>query len=267
MKKILLTAAMLCLTASLSLAAGLNLYWNSSIQCPASPTADNINQDWDCVTLPDANTGSFIIVGSFMPNLPIVGFTGIDCVIDGQTPGDVPAWWQMGNVGACREASILPGAPTGTLTAPCAGTASTRLWTTTASGGLTAFQTALYPPPLPLDPPAANRFRIKVAYSLAGPRANPLNVLVQYNAFNLTIDTNNSAVDVENGVEFACAGCEVGATMVFNQVYTVGAVAEDFITNQLTNRCITWQGGAGAGVCAATPARNSTWGQVKSLYR
>lgn len=266
MKKVLLTGMMVCLTASMALAAGVNITWNpNNYNCLSSAV---VNTDWDCATVPGANDGFHNIVLSFMPSKAIVGFNGVSAVIDGQTPGDVPAWWQMFNDGSCRAASIVPGAPPSAPTAPCLGNSTTKLWSAgTPAGGLSAYQTTLYPPPAPLPAPAANRFRIKLGYATASNRALPLVITTQYNTFNLTIDTFGSAVEEAAGVTDPCAGCAVGATLVLNEMYIVGSVDDDTMTTPISNQCITWQGGAGTGVCAATPARNTTWGQVKSLYR
>jgi hypothetical protein len=261
MKKILLTGMMLCLTASMAMAAaGLNLYWNpASSQCPVAPGASNTDVTFTCDNNDDALP---YMVLSFTPGTALVGFRALSVVMDGQTPGDVPAWWQIYNAGSCRPNSISTGVQyTPNPTAPCVGNGTTKLWTALPSGGMTAYQTALYPPPLPLPAPAPNRFRIKAGFSMGSGRANPLVVTTQYNAMYVLIDAANT-VDVG-----ACAGCADGATIVLNEIYIVGSGATETITAPLTNRCITWQGGSGASVCDATPARNSTWGQVKGLYR
>jgi hypothetical protein len=256
MKKILLTGMMLCLTASMALASGLNFTWATSDQCPTTPIA---NQTWDCVTMPGANDGSFFLVVSVMPNIAVVGFNALDFRIDGQSVGPVPAWWQMFNAGSCREASITPVVRnTGTFLAPCAGSATTKLWTTAAYGGMGAW-TIL-----------GNRFNTVIGFATAANRTVNLSTTTQYNVCNLVLDTNNSAADPDNAI-VECAGCAEGMTLVLNQITLNGSAAPDAVTQVGTTvgaqQCITWQGGSGAGVCAATPARNTTWGQVKSLYR
>jgi len=264
MKKVLLAGMMLCLTASMAFAyAGLQMTWNpNNYDCLSVPVT---NVDWDCVTVPGANGGFHKIVISFRTDKQLVGFNGVSAVIDGQTVGDVPAWWQMFNEGSCRSLSLVPGLPPANPTAPCAGDRTTRLWSAgTPVGGLTAYQTALYPPPAPLPAPLPNRFRIKLGYGTAGNRALPLVTTTQYNAFNLTIDTFNSTVE-EGVVTDPCAGCEVGVTLLLSEIYIVGTADDDVLTLSINNQCITWQS-AIAFLCY-TPARNSTWGQIKSLYR
>jgi hypothetical protein len=178
--------------------------------------------------------------------------------------GEVPAWWQLYNIGSCRPNSIYPGLPPIAPAAPCAGNQTTKLWSAgPPSGGIIAYQTTRYPPPAPLPAPAPSRFRIKMGYATASGRTAPLVTTQQYNTFNLTIDTYNSAIE-EGGVTTPCAGCDVGVSLVLSEIYIVGAAATETITAPLANTCITWQGGANN---CYTAARNSTWGQVKSLYR
>jgi hypothetical protein len=261
MKKILLTGMMLCLTASFALASGLNFNWNTTTQCP---TVQNANMTWDCLD-PGANDGDFFMVCSVMPNIAVVGFNALDARIDGQSVGPVPAWWQGFNPGSCREAAFTPGLPPTTPTAPCAGNATTKLWTTAAYGGMGAW---VYD--------ASNRFHTVVGFATAANRAANLVVTTQYNAFNIEVLTTNS-LDVPesspgagDGI-VACAGCAEGMTLVLNQIGLYGSGAEDQVTLPGTTvgakLCIEWQGGSGPGVCSATPSRNTTWGQVKSLYR
>jgi hypothetical protein len=261
MKKILLTGLVLCLTASVSLASGLNVNWNTSKQCPVAQTG---NLTWDC-NGPSANDGVFYIVCTVMPTIAVVGFNALDARIDGQSVGAVPAWWQAFNPGSCREAAFTPGVIDVNPTAPCAGTATTKLWTTAAYGGMGAWV---------FD--GANRFHTVVGFATAANRVANLSTTTQYNAFHVAMATTNSmyvAPDPDNAIDeiLACAGCSEGMTLVLNQIGLYGSGAEDQVTLPGTTvgatLCLTWQGGAGAGVCSATPSRNTTWGQVKSLYR
>jgi len=213
MKKIVLTGMMVCLTASMAMAAGLNFYWNPAglNQCPTVPVAPgNLDQTWDCTVPVDANTGAFVAVGSFTPSKNLLAFNSIAVVIDGQSAGDLPAWWEGFNDGSCRQNSWGIALSTATATAPC-----TKLWTAAPTGGLGAWQTALNPPPLP-PAPGANRVRIKFIYAMTSARVN-LNVTKEYNAFSLTMDTNNSIDDPDAGIT-ACAGCNVGLSLVLNEI-------------------------------------------------
>jgi hypothetical protein len=67
-----------------------------------------------------------------------------------------------------------------------------------------------------------------------------------------------------------CAGCGVGACLVLNSVELVrlpGAPGGDATLTQPAeagSNFANWQSGA---ACVAVPARNRSWGQIKSLYR
>jgi len=259
MKKLMLAGLLLCLTASMALAAtpGLNFTWNEAAngKCLAAIIA---NEDWDC-TIEGANDGAFQAVGSFTPPVAIAGFSAMGALVDGQTAAEMPAWWQSVNAGSCRQNAVQSGV--GVKGSPC----TVSLWPGTAYGGIGAWQTALYPPPAPNNAPLPNRLRIKVGYAMSASTVNLLTTN-EYSTFVLNMDTTNSMDDPANSI-VACAGCSVGMTLVLNQIEAVGTAGSVFITDQKVNRCITWQGGAGANVCSVTPVRNTTWGNVKSLYR
>ena len=75
----------------------------------------------------------------------------------------------------------------------------------------------------------------------------------------------------------SCAGCLTPVCIVLNSVNVVAGTSANIKlsgpTNGIDSNVATWQGGAGVstllgqGCPAATPNRNTTWGQVKSLYR
>lgn len=258
MKRIPLTCALLCLAVSPAAAGGLNFNWNTSKQCPAVQTG---NWNFDC----DNNDEVMYMVASVTPNIALVGFNGMDAWIDGQSVGSIPAWWQAFNPGSCREAAFSPGVIDVDPTAPCAGSATTRLWTTQAYGGMGAWWYT-----------APNRIRFVLGFATPGYRAANLSTTTQYNAFHVTVVTTNTvhvAPDPDNGIAEAipCAGCELGVTLSLFRVGLYGSSAEDQVYlpggAAAATGCITYNGGAGAGACGATPARNATWGQLKSLYR
>jgi hypothetical protein len=86
--------------------------------------------------------------------------------------------------------------------------------------------------------------------------------------FRLTV---SNAASVGTG---SCSGCTQGACIVLNEIHLEGAndlSPSDFlrVTTPLNGRnYVAYQPGAPAG-CGiyATPARNRTWGALKSLYR
>jgi len=253
MKKILLTGMMLCLLATSAFAVGgLNFNWSASSACPAIATA---NQTWDCAG-PSANAGTFYWIASVVANVAVPGFNAMDARIDGQFTAAPPAWWTM----ECRPTSFVPGTPSYPLSASICGTSA--IWNGTPYGGVGVWQN---------DP--GNRFHTVIGFATALNRVANLSLTIQYSVFHVRMNTSNSLyvpADPDNEIEEVplCVGCDMPATLVLNQIGLYGSGPEDQVTLPgVTQQCITWQGGAGPGVCAATPARNTTWGQVKSLYR
>jgi len=259
MKKIVITALMLALTATLAAASGLDFQWSTSQNCPTTATGT-----WTFACNTNSNVEYMVACG--MPNVALVGMNAMDARIDVQTANAIPAWWQGFNAGACRQAAFSPSVLPSALTlSGC----TQRLWTTDAYGGIGAWA---------ID--GANRFHIVVGYATAGNRVANLSTTARYNAFQIAVLASNTVADPgdpDNGIDpvVPCAGCADGATLVLNQItyYGNGTVASDAIvaplapTSAINGQCLLYNGGAGSGACGATPARNTTWGQVKSLYR
>jgi hypothetical protein len=190
---------------------------------------------------------------------------GIEVVIDAQSNGDMPDWWQSYNAGTCRATNFGASGMIAPVSLPCL-----VLWTAAPNGGINAFQTADYPPGTPFPDPAPNRLRIKVAMGTALGRTTLLNTTKQYHAFTMSMNTGKSIDDPLNDPPVvACVGCDVPVSLVLNQIGLYADAIQDYVTAPLANRCITWQGGSNTPLegCTATPARNTTWGNVKSLYR
>jgi hypothetical protein len=69
----------------------------------------------------------------------------------------------------------------------------------------------------------------------------------------------------------ACTGCSTPVCIVLNSIkldQNVGTPGGDkFVSVPAMRNVATWQGGIGTDCYLATPARNTTWGLVKALYR
>jgi hypothetical protein len=255
MKTTLVACALLGFAAVPAAAGSLNFNWNTSKQCP---TVETHNWNFDC----DNNDTVMYMVASFTPNIAVVGFNAMDARIDGQTVGAIPAWWQAYNPGSCREAAFTPGVIDVNPTAPCSGTATTRLWTNQTLGGLGAW---IYD--------SSSRLHFIVGVGMDPPRATNLSTAKQYNAFHIAVATTNTihvAPDPAHGIDevLACDGCCRGMTLVLTQIGLYGSGAADQLYYGMTpyeTETITYQGG-GAGRCTV-PVRNTTWGQLKGMYR
>ena len=238
-KALLLCGALLAVSASIASAAGINLSYTG---CGAAGIA---NKTFACT----ANTGSDVMVASYVAPDGTQGITGMEAVIDLQSAAaTLPAWWQFKNVGACRQTALAV-APNG---ASCDGD----YWAGQASGGVTAYITPYAT--------AANRARLLIIYAVPSTLAAPVDADVEYFAFTATV---SHVKTVGTG---SCAGCSDPVCIVLNEIkLTQGVGIGDFrIQNPADRNYVSWQGGVVAGGCpAATPARNATWGSVKSLYR
>jgi hypothetical protein len=250
MKKLLLSVILLALTASVALAGNLNINYGGGCWSDGTPLAA---KTFACTS----NTGNMQMTGSFIPTVHKTDWLGMTAILDGHTIEGVnlPDWWQLFNTGACRQASLsVSGDFTGSPQVGCVDPFSGL-----AAGGIGAYQTTLYPPPFPLNAPPPNRFRLKIAYGLTGEYALPVDG-TEYYAFRVTVN-NLKTVGTPS-----CAGCLTPLTMILEEIVSVSLVhGNETITLPAGNNCLTWQGGGPS--CGETPALNSTWGQVKSLYR
>jgi hypothetical protein len=260
-KMLLISCAMLALTATAALAGGLNFNWG--FECYTDgPITDKV---WACnsnsngtLTVPTYHT----MTVSFKPTVSHEIVIATDVVIDGQTTALViPAWWQFANSGACRINALSNNSGYGGTMASCSD----------AFGGLGSGGVTYYGDPsvatIPTPQPIGNRARIKATWAIAAASAQPVDASIEYFAMNIKV-TNEKT----NGVigTTKCDGCLTPMNWVLNSIvpaYTdAGVLSDEVINTPIANQCIAWQGG-GTGLCAATPAKNTTWGQVKSLYR
>lgn len=250
-KAILLCGMLLAITASAASAAGVNFAWNN---CYGDGGVSNAN--FACNT----NSGSGLAVGSYVtPAAGVNGVTGIEVVVDLATASPtLPAWWQLFNVGACRQTALSINAIINPLDVVCQD-----YWAGQATPGIAAYQVGLYGP---------NTARIKAAVAIPAGTQSAVAGNTEYFAFNLGL---SHAKTVGTG---ACAGCNIAACLVLNTIKVATPVAADDVKlsgggTAPGSDAITWQGGAGVSSTlgtscpSATPTQNKTWGQIKSLYR
>jgi len=243
-KLLLLTCALLAISASLAFAQdpnGITLGWSS---CGA--TATQANRNFTC----DDNSVVHNLVGSFVPANGTTEFAGISALVD-VTSGPVtpyPAWWDFQQ---CRAGSnnMQSVASLGFCTNNPYNAAGLQ------GGGVVGDSQS-----------GPNRRRYQLDWS----RSEPGTVLAgqRNSAFLLQI---NSAKTIDEGFG-VCAGCATPMCLVFNrlEVYIFGTPSlHSVIENESVRQWATWQGGAvgGNGCPAETPAKSATWGSVKALYR
>jgi len=259
MKKILLlTGVLLALTYSLASAAvGLDMAWSG---CPV--TLSNPTDITDPCT---DDGGLYLFAMSFNPPAGITKLSAETFLVDVQTSEAVlPDWWHvedanatLGTPAGCRFGSFgFATTNTGMTTATCK-----NYWGTSPQAGTTIWFPGVNGP---------NRTRLYGAFARGSASAAAVNAGTEYFAGTGFFDTNHATP--ANGI---CQGCQFGACIVWNYLLLqqpVGTPGGDFTVESVNvRRHLTWQGAVGVspgvGCPAATPVRNATWGQVKSLYR
>jgi len=244
MKKVLICAALVALAAGTASAAGLNLGWN---ECPSGGSYLH-----DMAFACTSNSGAEIIIGSYIPPAGLLEVNGNEMVLDLQTnQAALSPWWNMGTASGCVGRTTTP-----VLTD--FGFASlfgcTDYWGPAggASGGggyLPAYG-------------GPNRARIVMVAAILEANATALDPGTEYYSFKVII-SNARTVGSPN-----CPGCTDAACIVLNSIkitQNVSQSANPTVTNPAVSNFVTWRGGLGN--CQVTPARNTTWGSVKALYR
>jgi len=244
-KTLLMTGALLALTAGLALAGagGLNLGWGDCQGLPAT-----LNRTFACNT----NAGTInSLVGSYLAPSFVTAASANEIVVDIQSGGaTLPAWWGMRASGTCRTtASLL-------INLDFTGGPFTCFdyWGGGASGGISE------------DPPVGNRARIKLLGALPAGSPSITGIAEGTETYSFKMNVNNAKTV---GL-CSCAGCLEGVCLVLNsiKINQAGGVGDKFVSAPATRNFATWQGGIPSTDCyGATPAKNTTWGSVKALYR
>jgi hypothetical protein len=252
-KTLLLCGALLALTASTAFATSgtVQLTWND-----CGPDGGVASTTWPCTANSTALTR---FVGSFSSSKQMDFFVAQDVTVDAQFgAASVPDWWQMGDAPACRAGSFSLSLDTSSL--PGAGASCPDTWDAGASAtGLIT----LYEPGFG----GANRVRVKLAIARSATDGVTLSAGQEYTSFILRF---NRAKTVGTP---SCAGCNTPVSIVLNSIILynnppaqVEADAWTLFAPGPSGNCSQGNGGD-LGTCAATPARNKTWGAVKALYR
>jgi hypothetical protein len=242
-----LGAAALALFSSPSSAAGINLAWDD---CGSAGVA---NKAFLC----DTNTGGFNLIGSFVPPAGVTKLSGNEIVIDFTSgAAAIPEWWKFKTASTCRQTA---------LSVSFGSYPSTACYDYGLDVGAPSGSIASYTTPFTHDPqgvPAANWARIKLIWAVGASVAGPVNPPTEYYSFKLTM---SAAKTVGSPI---CAGCETPVCVVLNMIRLTQppGLGNFDLSDVIGSKFATWQGGAGAD-CQAVPAKSTTWGQIKSLYR
>jgi hypothetical protein len=242
-KASLLCVALLALSATSAFAGGLNLGWNNCVG-----DGGTSNKSFACAS----NTGSNVMVASFIPTMTSSTVNGNEIVVDLQAAGSsLPAWWQFKNAGTCRSTSLSV-----SPTVPATAVNCVDEFAGQATAGIGAYNIGFG---------GANRARLVIAEAV--PASALTSVAPGSEYFSINVAVSNSKT-VGTG---ACAGCTTPVCIVLNSIKLTagGGLLDEFIGNVAVSNSVTWQGGAidGNGCPLAVATHNTTWGAVKSLYR
>ena len=242
MKKTLLFAGLiLALTASFAMAAGVSVNWKNA--CWGEEPLTNLT--WTCTTNSNLNIR---MTTSFKLDADYPGFVGVGVYMEGMVEAvAVPDWWELSNVNAtdCRyglmtvsaDGSGLPNGGVDVCFDP---------WQGSGSGGLGLYSWD------------GNRLHANAVWAVGV--AVPLAANTEYFALTFRV----SAPKTVN----SCTGCLTPAIWAVNKMGICEMAQTIYLADAYAdgNQCVTWQ--SSTLPCAApVPARNTTWGQVKSLYR
>jgi hypothetical protein len=240
---LLATLLVFVLHASTAVAAGFDLNWDA---CAADGRVSN--KDFAC----DTDDGSHTMVASFVLDQPLTGLFLAEAVLDLIVAGNqpVPEWWDIND---CRMFALYADVTYNPASVNCDD------W----PGGLDGAAMSGYTSAGTIAPgDSASHRRMTVI----GGASAPVDLVADqdYFVFNLVLG-NSSTVDPG-----ACAGCTVPVCIVLNSITLRTMTFQELatLTTPVTpgGNFVTWQGGTGAN-CLAVPAKRTTWGAVKSLYR
>ncbi len=243
---LLVVVLLLILGASAAQAATASLSWGPT--CWSDPGHTNLAA-FACNT----NTGEVIMTVSFTPDQDIAHFCRLGLTLYATAWGqlDIPDWWKLGT-GQCRS---------GTMSVSVDFSAAPQVGCTDAWAGRNAFPIvdSYVTTPTPDDP---NHYYPPVARLEAEAVIDPVD------APHLTAGTEYYGMQVR--VSYlrtvgagACAGCShpLNWDLVSVALYDCDGSSQVAGPDYQANGSLTWDPGM------ATPARNPTWGAIKSLYR
>ncbi len=250
-KSLLLAGLLLVLVAPMAMAGGANITWGdgcwSDLQVNLQTFACNNNS-----TSLRFRMGVSAMIDTDMPD-----FLGVGIYLEGKTSvATMPDWWMLDS-GQCRNQTANPSfteAFAGTLT-NCAD-----LFGGGGGGGVGAYIDYL----TPASGYDANRAQLNAAWSVPDPMDFPPAQEFLIGEFIINAYKTLGAT--------ACAGCATPMTWGYHHVLVSGNSGDVYLGDPIAtspaggNSCLYWQ--AQVVPCAApVPAKNTTWGQVKSLYR
>ena len=230
--------AVICMPALVHAAGDINIAWNDCVLGAGSAA----NLAFAC----NVSTGAEQLYVSFRPPAPRSDFKGafgtMLVTIDDVT---APPWWHV-ETGGCRAGRIVSRADFTGGPFSCVD-----FWQGQAVGSGV----------IDVGYGSPNVLRIRSVFAVVDALAGPIDPAFEYYAYAIAIQNTKTT-----GTG-SCAGCLTPACFALSQVELDYADGSSEIITDGAQRFITWQGGGSLPCPGATPARNPTWGQIKSLYR
>jgi len=255
MKKLLFCMALLVVSASAAFAQ-IDLTWDNCV------TPDLVNGEGPATTDKSfvcTSLKTYRLHGCFKTPIDIPDFFAMDISMDLQqsTPGPLVQFYHY-ETGGCNSSGIafsVDKSTTGSLGDGNACILFNTPWgdigEAPAFAGFTAYGPDFFQP---------GRGRILASIARANDNPFPLQANKNYYGFHIRMTTANRVT---------CPGCGTAAAIVWNsaQLYSnsMSAVVLSGRSNKSALYCATVQNGVST--CAATATRNTTWGQLKSIYR
>jgi hypothetical protein len=250
-KALSVSGLLLLLVAPLAHAGNVSMRWN---KCYGEGTGV-ANRSFTC----DTNSGSELLVGSFIYSAPLADVVQVDAIVDlAASSASLPAWWQFTGGSVCRSTSLSADINFDPSNLACSDWAD----------GLAPIAGMSYSAGVR----SANTSRVLVSASIPVDAAPTLFAWNEYFAFNLAIN------HLSTSGAGSCAGCSTPMCIMLTSIsLTRSSTSTPIVLSGPTNgtdaNYVTWQGGGApavgsvTGCPAATPTRNTTWGAVKSMYR
>lgn len=257
MKKLLvLTSALLMLTASLASAANpIKLAWQD---CRGSAGA-SIARSFDCLTNPPNTAPVGLVVTSFLGPANLTHYVDATSVVYARTSdgSNLPDWWKM-RTAECRAGSYATDLAVNQGLTGCADPSGDDPNATPAQD----YHSGPF-----AGPPAALASEAVVVSDNTRTFEGSITLGTHYYA---TVSDLRGAKSTGAG---SCAGCLTPMCLEVTeiQIYqTAGSPGGDLIILRSNaaavdkaEATVSWQGA----VCGVTPVRNATWGSIKTLYR
>jgi hypothetical protein len=239
MKSILLAGLLLALAVPAAFAGGVDFGWGTVCYTESLLSS----RTFACNT----NSGRSVMTASFTVDAEMPDFVGVAIQIVGQSyPLPLPDWWKVGSESSdCRRDMAW-------FDADFSAVPQTDCHDWTAGRQRQTLDYHAEP----------NYVEITATATLDSATTFHLQPWIEYYAGRITI-LHQKTVGTD-----ACTGC---STMMMWDLYSITVTGLDGRRDELLrplpggNDCLGWNGGNL--LCPEVPARTTTWGQIKSMYR